>query len=748
MWTSLKDAIAQVIKTNGNQEITGAIMQATLTSIVDQVGANATFKGEAIPTTNPGIQDGPVFYIAKTAGTYSNFGGIVITDKISIITNSTGSWTSISLSYFTSVVDNKVSKTGNETIAGVKTFSSSPIVPTPTSGTDVVNKDYADTKVSKTGNETIAGVKTFSSPPLIPTATAAGEAINKGQLDSAIAFKPTTSQGNVLFAGATNNILGDSNLFWDNAQKFFGIGGVPTATFSIKTIFSQEAASRGSELLTASGWTTVGWTGDFANGFTHTAGNINDLTYPVPLVNGGRYQLLVIITERTAGSVICKLGGETLDSTISTRAWGVVVRNINASLTISPSSDFNGKCVISVKMVTGAYSSVINITNSSGLYAFQIRNSYSPTNTFIGNGSGRYNIEGYDNTTLGALSFYNNINGEGNTAVGYCGLYNNINGYRNTAVGNYAMYGNIDGIFNTCLGRDSLYNNQYGSYNAGVGFQSLFNIGKTIPATAIVSSFTYKIISSGNTDFTLIGSTSNIEGTIFVASGVGTGTGTVTQISSSNVGVGYGAGQFIENGTPLYSAINCTYLGGITRAKKDGVIRETVIGYGAVGNGSNTVTLGDSNNTGTFFKSVYAELYAADNATAQSIPTGPAYTKINQFTAGGQTNATWMTVSTGSDNVIVIKPGRYKVEATASTKSGTANVLLKTAIFVGGVKAANVQAERKIINANDTSLISIGGVVNITAANTEIDVRVAHDNAGSVNITCVHCNLNLVYISE
>ena len=571
---------------------------------------------------------------------------------------------------------------------------------------------------------------------------------DKAYVDNSVAFKPTTAQGNVLFAGATNNILGDSNLFWDNAQKFFGIGGVPIAPLFIKTIFPLEAASRGSELLVASGWTTVGWTGDFANGFTHITGTTNDLTYTAPLVNGGRYQLLVTITERTAGSITCKLGGETLDATISTRTWGLIVRNSNAPLVISPSSDFNGKCVVSLKMVTGTYNSSISINNSSGLTCLQIRNSYYASNTFIGNGSGRYNIEGYDNTTLGALNFYNNVNGEGNTAVGCYAMYGNINGFRNTAVGCYAMYGNIDGVLNTSLGRDSLYNNQYGSYNSAVGFQSLYNVGKTIPATAIVPSFTYKVISVGNTDYTLIGSSSNTEGTIFVASGVGTGTGTVTQISSYNVGVGHGAGQFIENGTPLYSAINCTYLGGITRAKKDGVIRETVIGYGAVGNGSNTVTLGDSSNTGTFFKSVYAELYAADNATTQSIPTGATYTKINQFTTAGQTNTSWVTASAVNDNLVVFKPGRYKIEATASTKSGTANVLLKTAIFVGGVKAANIQAERKITTANDTSLISVGGVINITAANTEVDVRVAHDNAGSVNITCVHCNLNLVYISE
>jgi hypothetical protein len=37
-----------------------------------------------------------------------------------------------------------VNLTDNQTVAGVKTFSSSPIVPTPTTGTQVANKDYVD----------------------------------------------------------------------------------------------------------------------------------------------------------------------------------------------------------------------------------------------------------------------------------------------------------------------------------------------------------------------------------------------------------------------------------------------------------------------------------------------------------------------------------------------------------------------------------------------------------------------------
>ena len=41
-----------------------------------------------------------------------------------------------------------VHNSGNETIAGIKNFSSSPMVPTPSTGTDAANKSYVDGVVS------------------------------------------------------------------------------------------------------------------------------------------------------------------------------------------------------------------------------------------------------------------------------------------------------------------------------------------------------------------------------------------------------------------------------------------------------------------------------------------------------------------------------------------------------------------------------------------------------------------------
>ncbi|RJF67847.1 Uncharacterised protein [Campylobacter coli] len=100
-----------------------------------------------------------------------------------------------------SKIDNKVTKTGNETIAGVKTFSVPPVSATnPTANNQVANKSYVDTvgnsKVALSGNQTIAGVKTFSSSIVIPNATANNHATNLGQLNSKVALS-----GNETIAG-------------------------------------------------------------------------------------------------------------------------------------------------------------------------------------------------------------------------------------------------------------------------------------------------------------------------------------------------------------------------------------------------------------------------------------------------------------------------------------------------------------------------------------------------------------------
>lgn len=91
-YNTLKTSIEAVIKQNGNNEITGPILQQTLLAMVNSLGVGYQYAGIATPTTNPGTPDQNVFYIASTAGTYTNFGGLVLADGEIAILKWNGAW--------------------------------------------------------------------------------------------------------------------------------------------------------------------------------------------------------------------------------------------------------------------------------------------------------------------------------------------------------------------------------------------------------------------------------------------------------------------------------------------------------------------------------------------------------------------------------------------------------------------------------------------------------------------------------
>jgi lysophospholipase L1-like esterase len=91
---SLKNAIQNAVDwDNNDNQITGDIMLSVLLTMINSLGAEYQFVGVAGPTTNPGTPDQKVFYIASKAGTYVNFGGIVVNSgEVAIIKGSGSSW--------------------------------------------------------------------------------------------------------------------------------------------------------------------------------------------------------------------------------------------------------------------------------------------------------------------------------------------------------------------------------------------------------------------------------------------------------------------------------------------------------------------------------------------------------------------------------------------------------------------------------------------------------------------------------
>lgn len=81
---------------------------------LNELFKNSSYAGIAIPTTNPGIPDGPVFYIATEAGTYSNFNNISIADGEVVILEWKGSWTKKITDFATQQQIMRLAETDNE----------------------------------------------------------------------------------------------------------------------------------------------------------------------------------------------------------------------------------------------------------------------------------------------------------------------------------------------------------------------------------------------------------------------------------------------------------------------------------------------------------------------------------------------------------------------------------------------------------------------------------------------------------
>ena len=80
-YNTLKTVIDANIYQNGARKITGEILNLVLTEMVNILGDGYRFAGIATTETDPGIPDAKLLYIANGKGTYTNFGGIEVTEE-------------------------------------------------------------------------------------------------------------------------------------------------------------------------------------------------------------------------------------------------------------------------------------------------------------------------------------------------------------------------------------------------------------------------------------------------------------------------------------------------------------------------------------------------------------------------------------------------------------------------------------------------------------------------------------------
>ena len=236
----------------------------------------------------------------------------------------------------------------------------------------------------------------------------------------------------------------------------------------------------------------------------------------------------------------------------------------------------------------------------------------SLNNSFIGEDSGKLNTTGFNNTAFGSNSLENNTTGSTNTAIGFNALFFNTTGKNNVALGFTAGISNTTGDKNIAIGVSAMGgldgSRNEGDQNIAIGITALprnttgfFNIALGTSA-----------LSQNNTGQTNIGIGVDALGSNTTGSdntGLGAGALQKNQTGSDNIAIGAEAGEFyyFNNGGSISQGNNTTpeksiFIGSGTGPNSNGETNQIVIGDSAVGNGTNTVTLGNDNVTDTHLK--------------------------------------------------------------------------------------------------------------------------------------------------
>ena len=240
-------------------------------------------------------------------------------------------------------------------------------------------------------------------------------------------------------------------------------------TGSSLTVSGSDEPTYGAELLTSAGWTVgVGWTEAPDDTFTHTgSGGIEPLTHSATIANATKYQLTYTITGRTAGTVTITFGGQTSGAVSASGAIGPTSSS-TAAFTVTPTTEFNGTCVLSLKAITAGSTPRLVVKDAGGVSVIEARGK-DTTNTFLGLNAGQYNTTGYYNSFVGTNAGYFNTTGNSNSFLGVGAGYFNTTGNSNSFVGVYAGASNTMGSNNSFLGQSAGRSNTTGSNNSFLG---------------------------------------------------------------------------------------------------------------------------------------------------------------------------------------------------------------------------------------------------------------------------------------
>jgi hypothetical protein len=214
--------------------------------------------------------------------------------------------------------------------------------------------------------------------------------------------------------------------------------------------------------------------------------------------------------------------------------------------------------------------------------------------------------------------------------------------------------------------------------------------------------------STTGSNWTATGSTAgynNQTGSGWTATGMQAGF--FNQTGSNWTANGFDAGMYIADGaTPNESGNNSVYEGANAYPLADGDTNETVIGYAAIGHGSNTVTLGNSTTTGTYY------FGSLNNANGPVIPQtalgtqGPAAGYVTTSISGTATLVSGTVTVSSTAACAVSSSCHYSLTRYATNSSVAIGNLSVGTISAGSSFVINSLTATDTIATTDVSSVS------------------------------------------
>ena len=426
------------------------------------------------------------------------------------------------------------------------------------------------------------------------------------------------TSGQVAYFNAATSVTGDAGLIYSAANKTLGINTTTTSGALLILKNSQEPVRDASWLTNQTFDSGANWT--LGTGWSITGGEAvataatGDLTYttlPDTIIAGRYYEITYTQSAWTAGTATIRLGnasGAIPQYTVTNGKLILVPTSSTGGFRISTST-YTGKLDnISIAEIRNPLS-VLQGTQLSSSNTINYPLRATSNNYYIG-GGGAYNTNG-NNISIGVNAGANNTTGTSWLAEGTNAGLNNISGNNWIAQGNGAAQNNRIGSAFIAQGSEAGFSNTIGTSWMAQGDRAGYsNIsGNNWIAQGYIAGFSNTTgsnwVANGSgaafnnttgSNWVAQGSSSsysNITGSDFLSAG---SSAAYRSLGSNYVALGYFAGRRYSNSSDAGDFTNSVYVGSDTKVGGTSGQRtnENVFGYSAVGQGNNTVMLGNS----------------------------------------------------------------------------------------------------------------------------------------------------------